>query len=306
MYGIQTREYAPPDLEVAVRNRYFYGKLLDVFHFELETDYMNGKRALLNRLVTGWGVVCGLDVLAVDEGDAIYVTRGMALDQWGREIIVPKDTRPILLPDPGQAATPSQNGGKYQGPEQQGDYAEHRNPRQNGGYGQQQPPNKHNHNHDHDHNHDDEEHDDEDEEYYHLVICYNECETNPIPVLAGDCGDQALCSPGTIEERYRLDIRPGYLDPVNVWDCRIPDAITQGELQYDVLVRWVTDSCPDLPTDPCVPLANILVRRGGDDGTYCEAGDIDITIRQLALSNRALFYLIMSMMYEATPARRRR
>jgi hypothetical protein len=297
MYGIQTREYAPPDLAVAVRNRYFYGKLLDVFHFELETDYMNGKRALLNRLVTGWGVVCGLDVLIVDEGDAIYVTQGVALDQWGREIIVPKDTRPLALPDPGWETAPSPTGGKQPGPEQKGNYAENRNPKQNGGYGQQQPPDKNDH---------DENGNEEDEEYYHLVLCYNECETNPIPVLAGDCGDQALCSPGTIEERYRLDIRPGYLDPVNVWDCRIPDAVTQGELQYDVLVRWVTDNCPDLPADPCVPLANILVRRGGDDGPYCEADDIDINVRQLALSNRALFYLIMSMMYEAVPARRRR
>jgi hypothetical protein len=304
MYGIQTREYAPPDLEVAVRNRYFYGKLLDVFHFELETDYMNGKRALLNRLVTGWGVVCGLDVLAVDDGDAVYITRGVALDQWGREIIVPRDTRPIPLPDPGWATATSEIGSKYQGQERQSDYAEH-HPRKNGGYGRQQD--NHGHDHDHDHNHGEHDEDqDEDEEFYHLVICYNECETNPIPVLAGDCGDQALCSPGTIEERYRLDIRPGYLDPVNVWDCRIPDAITQGELQYDVLVRWITDNCPDLPVDPCVPLANILVRRGGDDGPYCEADDIDINIRQLALSNRALFYLIMSMLYEAVPARRRR
>jgi len=39
-----------------VRNRYFYGKLLDVFHFELEQNYLNAKRWLLTRLVTGYGV----------------------------------------------------------------------------------------------------------------------------------------------------------------------------------------------------------------------------------------------------------
>lgn len=55
----QTRD---TDLKQPVRNKFFYGKLLDVLHLELETDYLNGKRWLLNRLVTGCGVVCGLNV----------------------------------------------------------------------------------------------------------------------------------------------------------------------------------------------------------------------------------------------------
>ncbi len=42
------------------RNRYFYGKLLTVRDFEVEQRYHSGKRALLNRLVHGAGVVCGL------------------------------------------------------------------------------------------------------------------------------------------------------------------------------------------------------------------------------------------------------
>ena len=45
-----------------VRNRYFYGKLLDVFHFDLEQTYLNTKRWTLNRLITGYGVVYGLNV----------------------------------------------------------------------------------------------------------------------------------------------------------------------------------------------------------------------------------------------------
>ena len=42
------------------RNRYFYGKLLTVRDFEVEQRYHCTKRALLNRLVHGAGVVCGL------------------------------------------------------------------------------------------------------------------------------------------------------------------------------------------------------------------------------------------------------
>jgi hypothetical protein len=46
----------PADLKVPVRNRYFYGKLLDVHQLEMEQEYFNAKRQLLNRLVTGPGV----------------------------------------------------------------------------------------------------------------------------------------------------------------------------------------------------------------------------------------------------------
>ena len=46
------------------RNNYFYGKLLDEFHFQMEQHYMNQKRWLLNRLSLGTGVLCGLEVTA--------------------------------------------------------------------------------------------------------------------------------------------------------------------------------------------------------------------------------------------------
>lgn len=277
MHGIAMNETTPAEFSTPVRNRYFYGKLLDVFHFELETDYMNTKRALLNRLVTGWGVVCGLDVQLAEDGSAIVVTPGMALDGWGREIIVPAQSRPQPLPramlngahDAEQRPPPRD---RYPSPEQQGQPDE--------------PPAE------------------QQEQHYHVVVCYHECQTGSVPVLAGACGEDTQCMAGTVEERYRIEIRPGLLDPISTWDCHIPDAITRGELQYEVLVRWVTDNCPEMPDDPCVPLANLRVRHAKDD-IYCEQDDVDITIRQLALSNRALFYLTMSMLFEAAPRRRR-
>ena len=73
----------PPGLETPVRNRYFYGKLLDVEQFELETRYLNAKRWLLNRLVTGYGVVCGLDVLPGDEPNELWIGPGVAIDKLG-------------------------------------------------------------------------------------------------------------------------------------------------------------------------------------------------------------------------------
>lgn len=69
------------------RNRYFYGKLLTVRDFESEQRYVNDKRRMINRLLHGAGVVCGLQVVAVDD-KTIAVETGMALDYAGREIVV--------------------------------------------------------------------------------------------------------------------------------------------------------------------------------------------------------------------------
>lgn len=89
---------APP-LTAPVRNRYFYGKLLDVHHLELEQRYFLEHRRRLNRLTVGFGVVCGLDVTVASDGKGIVVSPGFAIDGLGREILV---TEPICLADPSQ------------------------------------------------------------------------------------------------------------------------------------------------------------------------------------------------------------
>lgn len=70
------------------RNRYFYGKMLTARDFEIEQRYYNNKRRLLNRIMFGAGVVCGLGVYQNDD-TSFSVETGMALDYMGREIIVP-------------------------------------------------------------------------------------------------------------------------------------------------------------------------------------------------------------------------
>ncbi len=76
-------------LSPARKNNYYYGKMLDVHHFEMEQCYGDRKRWLLNRLTLGDGVVCGLDVAVVD--NALRVSCGVAIDCLGREIIVPTE-----------------------------------------------------------------------------------------------------------------------------------------------------------------------------------------------------------------------
>lgn len=69
------------------RNRYFYGKLLSVEDFQREQLYINNKRRMLNKILYGDGVLCGLHVVEVDE-ENISVEAGAALDCFGREIVV--------------------------------------------------------------------------------------------------------------------------------------------------------------------------------------------------------------------------
>lgn len=69
------------------RNNYFKGKLLSADSFEAEQKYYNDKRRLTNRFAGGFGVVCGLDTVAVSD-DKISVEAGVAIDGCGREIVV--------------------------------------------------------------------------------------------------------------------------------------------------------------------------------------------------------------------------
>lgn len=70
------------------RNHFFYGKLLDEMHLRMEQDFFNGKRWMLNRLGLGRGVLCGLQVTA--DGKNVWVSPGVAIDAYGREIVVPQ------------------------------------------------------------------------------------------------------------------------------------------------------------------------------------------------------------------------
>jgi hypothetical protein len=84
------------------RNNYFYGKLMTVSDFDLEQDYFNGKRYLLNRLIYGQGLLFGFYDLKLepensDEVNIWFRDGGVALDCLGREIIVPRDEKKKVM-----------------------------------------------------------------------------------------------------------------------------------------------------------------------------------------------------------------
>jgi len=72
------------------RLRYFHGMLLDDKAFRAEQQYHAGKRRMLNRMLHGSGVVCGLDLKSKKDARWIEVTSGFALDCSGNEIWVNK------------------------------------------------------------------------------------------------------------------------------------------------------------------------------------------------------------------------
>lgn len=80
------------------RPLYFHGMLLDDTDFRDEQEYHAQKRRLLNRMLHGSGVVCGL---LFSNGDkTITISCGFALDCSGCEIFVPCDvTVPVPVPD---------------------------------------------------------------------------------------------------------------------------------------------------------------------------------------------------------------
>jgi hypothetical protein len=78
-------------LQAPRRNRYFYGKLLDVLHLTMEQQYGLAASAHLNRLNFGQGVMCGLGVTAIKRPDehGVKIEAGVAFDGLGRRIVVP-------------------------------------------------------------------------------------------------------------------------------------------------------------------------------------------------------------------------
>jgi len=231
-----------------VRNRFFYGKLMDVLHFDMEQNYFNAKRWLLNRLVLGYGVVCGLDLKIGADNASVIVQSGVAIDKWGREIVVPKDSTAVPLPPlPPPSPVPAAD-----------------------------CP--------------------EDADCFHLVLCYHECQGDPTPALGGDCDQNAMCSPGSIRERYELCFRPGKLPDVST-DCTIGDLISGNKINYQALAEYVSSPCPPCADDSCIPLANVHVPASGVPLTE---GDIDIGVRYIVFTLDLLHDLLVCLTNKPT------
>jgi hypothetical protein len=134
-----------------------------------------------------------------------------------------------------------------------------------------------------------------------VLICYHECESDPMPILAGDCGNAQPCAPSTIREQYKIAFKEGCAPPIS-FECRIPEVASRRRIDYAALARWVSGTCPAPQEEPCIPLANI--RLEGEHGHRCKPENIDITIRPIVYTNDLLFDLLLALLTD-TPEHRR-
>jgi hypothetical protein len=260
------------DLQTPQRNAYRFGMLLDVFHFQRETNYANSMRNLINLRVLGYGVICGLDVKVGPEKDTIIITPGCAIDKWGRVMIVPGETKPITIP--AEMLPPPSEKADYEVKEWQGE--QYKGDQKDDSYRHWEDKKKH------------------DDMWIKVMLCYHECESDPVPVMAGDCCGTEVCAPSTIREQYRVTFREGRSKPINT-TCAIPDFVPREKIDYPSIVRWVTDSCPELAANPCITLANIRVSGGGH---HCNDDNIDINVRPIVYSNDLLYNVILSILFD--------
>jgi hypothetical protein len=182
-------------LSPARRNHFFYGKRMDVQHFQMEQDYGKLKQWMLNRLTLGKGVICGLKVSIV--GERFCVDPGVAIDGLGREIVVPvrqcidpttndggccvpccDDAQPTPAREPTDrpdSSVPGPDPATHPGHEPTDDADDREDPRR----------------------------------LYTLWLCYKECKTDFQPVLVSECQVRQPCAAGTIVESFCLKVAPG-------------------------------------------------------------------------------------------------
>jgi hypothetical protein len=75
-------------LQCLDRTRFFAGQLLTEADFNNEQAYWLAKSRLHNRLLHGWGVVCGLQVVCGECDGWVNIDPGYAIDPCGNDIIV--------------------------------------------------------------------------------------------------------------------------------------------------------------------------------------------------------------------------
>jgi hypothetical protein len=93
---VTSAEIPCPACELPTNRRlnYFTGQFLTEWDFRDEQTYHRGKRLQHNRLLHGFGTVCGLKVVPHERAECqdrfVKIQSGLALDRCGREIWVPE------------------------------------------------------------------------------------------------------------------------------------------------------------------------------------------------------------------------
>lgn len=223
------------------RNRYFTGKPMTARDFTDEQQYFLSRHRLHNRLLHGWGIVCGLQVKPHPSKDCpnwVVITPGIAIDCCGRELVVAKQTA-LRIADP-----PDRDGPRKQDP---GKYDPRNRP---------PPPDD-----------------------LLIYLTYEEEPTDCVPVLYHEhgCDPAQDAEPNRVRERARLDHMPFADVEPGCWQA--PDGSDDIPCRHDCDDDHpgIGGSClePDCPCGSKVPLAKLVF------DTWCDFTISDDGVKRL-------------------------
>lgn len=128
-----------------------------------------------------------------------------------------------------------------------------------------------------------------------ILLCYHECEADPVPVLVGDCDSRNNCAPNTIRERFRLQIVAGLPSKLaglteEQCDAIFPDPPPSTDFDRRATVcETLMDACP--AADTCVVLATVALPAADTDPLVID----ECGYRTTVYSNSRLFDLLMCL-----------
>lgn len=204
---------------VLERPRYFPRQLMTPEEMTLEQTYFRDRMRRHNRLLHGWGVVCGVEGRqALDENGepqpwTVQISPGYVLDCDGNEILIPETVTYDLRRE-------ALNGKNVRGGYEDDPWCS------------------------------DVPVDRPIGETVYLAVCYDECETRPVRIHPAGCGcDDAGCENSRIRETFVVKVLTRLPEAYRDMDPRPLGRFEPCEM---------VSECPCCTGDPCVIIADII------------------------------------------------
>jgi hypothetical protein len=212
------------DNEALERPRYYARQLMTPGEMTLEQRFFLNKMRRHNRLLHGWGIVCGLRVKQLTRAGnepvpwTVEIESGYALDPAGNEIVVSDRVIHDLRLQGAQDRRPGSTGADPWCT----DVTPDREPGQP----------------------------------IYIAVCYHECEVRPVRVPPNGCGcDESSCENSRIQEAFVIRTLPELPRSYAGLESLPPLS--------DFLVCTAPGVCPPCPEELCVILATVTPDREG-------------------------------------------
>lgn len=237
------------------RSRYFAGLLVTADDLTQDQIYVREKLRRHNRMLHGWGVVCGARVRKGQGDCEIVIEAGYILDPCGNEIVIPSDVTVDVCKEDlnGNAAGPC---GEVFDP-WCSDVRMDRNPGQT----------------------------------LYVAVCYDECQTRPVRVMAKACGcDATECEYSRIRDSFKIKVLTKlpstYTTPMQPPSLASALGNTYTSNSSPAMEDQCARSCPACPTECCVIVADVTLTQAR------KVGKIDCYAHRRYVASFADYYFL--------------